>query len=333
MSLPQATPELVFVTNLGTPRAATPDDVREFLDEFLSDPQVVDYPAFFWRPLLRGIILRKRPARVAEMYRSILTKGGEMPLAVDTETITRRLAELLGSSFDVHASYRYGSASISALLAPALRAGRSAAVVPLFPQRTSSSSETIVDEVERIAKAAGAATRARIVRIPADDPGYIEALADRVRSVGSFQHLVISFHGIPRRYDRREGRIYSADCALTARALTTRLGLAKDDASLCFQSRFGPEPWLGPTTFDTLQAVAKRGVRAVAVVTPGFLTEGLETLEEIGVRGREVFVDAGGTDFARVPAVCDHPAFVASLARGIRETRSGHRGDMTSNES
>jgi len=333
MSPPQPTPELVLVTNLGTPRAATPDDVREFLEEFLSDPQVVDYPGFFWRPLLRGIILRKRPARVAEMYRSILTKGGEMPLAVGTDAITRGLAESLGSSFDVRSSYRYGRESVVTQLASALCAGRNVAVVPLFPQRTSSSSETIVDEVTQTAKAAGAATRARIVRIPADDPGYIEALADRVRSVGNFQHLVISFHGIPRRYDRREGGRYSADCALTARALTAALGLASADATLCFQSRFGPEPWLGPTTFDTLRTLAERGVRAVAVVTPGFLTEGLETLEEIGVRGREVFVEAGGGELSRVPAVCDHRAFVASLARRIRETGPEGRREMTANES
>jgi len=323
---PPAPPELVLITNLGTPRAATAEDVREFLGEFLSDPLVVDYPAFFWQPLLKRIILRSRPARVAEMYRAIVSNGGGMPLAVGTAAIASALGKSLGPSFDVKPAYRYGSPSVYAQLAAALQMGRTATVVPLFPQRTSSSSETIV---ELVTQAANSSRRAatRIVRVAADDAGYIEAVADRVRAAGAFRHLVVSFHGIPRRYDRREGGRYRADCEATARALTAALGLGSNDATLCFQSRFGPEPWLGPATFDTLRSLAKRGVRDVAVVMPGFVTEGLETLEEIGVRGRETFLAAGGTGFSRVPAVCDHPAFIASLAARIRDARPDDRGE------
>jgi ferrochelatase len=321
--LPQ---ELVLVVNLGTPRAATPEDVREFLREFLSDPQVVDYPRLLWQPLLNRIILRSRPARVAEMYQTIVGPSGGMPLAVGTEAIANALSAALGSGFEVRAAYRYGSPSVAAVLTGALATGRTATVVPLFPQRTSSSSETIVDLVATIARSNGTAAT-RIARIEPDDSGYIEALADRVRTMGSFQHLVISFHGIPRRYDRREGGTYRADCETTARALGVVLGLGPSDATVCFQSRFGPEPWLGPATFDTLRALAKRGMREVAVVTPGFVTEGLETLEEIGVRGCETFLAAGGSRLLRVPAVCDHPAFIASLAARIRDARPDLRGE------
>jgi ferrochelatase len=330
---PPPPPELVLIANLGTPRAATAEDVREFLREFLSDPYVVDYPAFLWQPLLNRIILRKRPARVAEMYRSIVGSGGGMPLALGTEAIARALAEALGPRFDVQTSYRYGGPSVAERLTAALRAGRSVTVVPLFPQRTSSSSETIVDTVAHVARSTNPEATAHITRIPADDPGYIEALADRVRAAGDFQHLLISFHGIPRRYDRREGGRYRADCEATARALAATLRLGPGDATLCYQSRFGPEPWLGPATFDTLTALAQRGVRDVGVVTPGFLTEGLETLEEIGIRGRETFVAAGGRGFSRVAAVCDHPAFIASLARLIGDAGRNDRGEITAHAS
>lgn len=329
---PSLQPQLVLVTNLGTPRAATAEDVRAFLSEFLSDPQVVDYPAVFWRPLLENIILRSRPARVAEMYRSILAFGRGMPLAIGTDAIANALAAALGSGFEVRAVYRYGSPSLAADLTAALAAGRRTTVVPLFPQRTSSSSETIVDLVIRSALAKSPAF-ARVVRIPPDDPGYIEALAARVNAAGRFDHLAVSFHGIPRRYDRREGGRYRADCEATTHALRSALGLLPSDATLCFQSRFGPEPWLRPATFDTLRALAKRGVRDVAVVMPGFVTEGLETLEEIGVRGREAFRAAGGGDLLRIPAVCDHPAFIASLAARIRDDRPEDGNEATAHAS
>ena len=320
LEMPPPTPELVLIVNLGTPRAATAEAVTDFLREFLSDPLVVDYPRILWRPLLERIILRSRPTRVAEMYRSITSEDGGMPLARGTEAIAAALGSELGPRFEVRQSYRYGDLSIAQQLAEALEAGRSTTVVPLFPQRTASSSETIVQCADRASLAAGGSL-VRVTRIPADDAGYIEALADRVRSAGVFQHLVVSFHGIPRRYDRREGGIYQADCRATVHALVTALGIAPSDVTLCFQSRFGPEPWIGPATFDTLQALAKRGVRDVAVIMPGFLTEGLETLEEIGIRGRAAFLAAGGSGFVMVPAVTAHPAFIAGLAARIRAER------------
>jgi ferrochelatase len=331
--MPLPPPELVLVANLGTPRAATAEDVREFLREFLSDPLVVDYPRLLWRPLLEHVILRRRPARVAEMYRSILAHDGGMPLARGTEAIAGALAASLGPRFEVRPAYRYGTPAVAEQVTAAVRTGRNVSVVPLFPQRTSSSSETIVASVALTAKSAAPAAQVRIARIPADEPGYVEALADRVRAAGRFRHLVISFHGIPRRYDRRENGRYRTDCEATAGALAMALGLSASDATLCYQSRFGPEPWLGPTTFDTLVSLAKRGARDVAVVTPGFLTEGLETLEEIGVRGREMFVAAGGQGFTRVPAVCDHPAFIASLAGRIRETGRNDRREAKAHAS
>lgn len=312
--MPGSPQTVVLVANLGTPRAATPMDVEVFLREFLSDPLVVDYPAMLWRPLLERVILKKRPTRVAEMYRSI-AGDGPLPLAVGTEAIATALARTLGSGFQVEPVYRYGSPSIAERIRAALeRAAREVVVIPLFPQRTSSSSESIVVEAHATAGACSATGRVDVARLEPDDPGYVRALADRVRAAQPFEHLVVSFHGIPQRYDRREGGTYQADCRRTVRALLGELGLTEHDASLAFQSRFGPEPWLSPSTFATLRKLARRGVRNVAVVMPGFVTEGLETLEEIGVRGRAEFMKAGGTRFQTVSAVSAHPELVASLA-------------------
>jgi ferrochelatase len=322
--MPGSPQTIVLVANLGTPRAATPADVEEFLREFLSDPRVVDYPPVLWRPLLERVILKKRPARVAEMYRAIAGQG-PLPLAAGTEAIANAVGEALGPAYHVEPVYRYGSPSVAERIHAALESSASKiVVVPLFPQRTSSSSETIVVQAGAVASARDASERVNVARLEPDDPGYIEALADRVRGAGPFEHLVISFHGIPRRYDTREGGTYQDDCRRTMRALLDVLGLPERDASLAYQSRFGPEPWLGPPTFATLRDLPRRGVRDVAVVMPGFVTEGLETLEEIGVRGRAEFERAGGQMFQQVPAVGAHPALVRSLAKRI----AGRNGSL-----
>jgi len=162
-------------------------------------------------------------------------------------------------------------------------------------------------------------TDPRIVIPASDDPFYVEALAARceetfTRNAFRPEHLVVSFHGIPVRFDRGERGGYSASCRATTRALLERLGWDPARATLSFQSRFGPEPWLKPATDQTLATLPARGVKSVAVICPGFLTEGLETLEEIGVRGRESFLEAGGEACALVGAVEDHPAMIRCLA-------------------
>jgi ferrochelatase len=304
----------VVVVNLGTTRAPEPAAVRAFLEEFLSDPMVVDYPRWLWRPILNRI-LRSRPDKVAEQYRAIWTEEGS-PLVSGT----RRIADALraASGLEARAAYRYGEPSLGREIETPGRL-----VIPLFPQRTGSTTGTI----ERLV-----ATKACVAFIPPDDPGYVEAQADRFRgAVGgdSPEHLLVSFHGIPSRYDRAEGGRYRRDCETTFRALLRRLDWPESRATLAFQSRFGPEPWIRPATATTLQELARSGVRSVAVATPGFLTEGLETLEEIGIRGRETFSSAGGDRFVLVPAVCDHPAFIESLASMVAQEGSAKTGSST----
>jgi ferrochelatase len=321
---------LAVVVNLGTPERPDADAVRSFLAEFLSDPDVVDYPAWFWQPLLRGIILRRRPARVAELYRAIWQPGGS-PLAVGTRRIADALAARLGNAAEVRVAYRYGPPSLAAEIERGLvEREREIYLVPLYAHRTSSATGTIMRLAARIAResaAPGAPARVRRVLVAPDDAGLIEAQAARCEEAFAAsgarpQHLVVSFHGIPVRYDRREKGRYQADCRRTHDALLTQLGWDPACATLAYQSRFGPERWLGPATAATLEGLPRRGERSVAVVTPGFLTEGLETIEEIGGQGAEIFRHAGGEVFVRVPAVSDHPAFVAALAARFERTRA-----------
>lgn len=301
----------VLLVNLGTTLAPEPWAVREFLGEFLSDPMVVDYPTWLWRPVLAKI-LRVRPEKVAEQYRAIWTEAGS-PLRNGTRRIAGALAGLLGR--EVKYAHRYGRPSLREELDAARK---NVVAVPLFPQRTGSTTGSIESAI-------GDASAVEIRRIAPDDPGYIEAVGDLfARSVGDVppEHFVVSFHGIPVRYDRRERGTYRADCERTFRAILSRIAWPEKKATLSYQSRFGPEPWLRPATASVLARLGASGAGRVAVATPGFLTEGLETLEEIGIRGRRTFLEAGGRELIRIPAVEAHHRFVASLAALVAE-RSG----------
>ena len=317
MTLP-AGGDLILV-NLGTPVAATPESVREFLAEFLSDPSVVDLPRWLWLPILHRMVLRNRPARVAHQYASIWTPEGS-PLRVATERITARVQVLLGDDVRVRSAYRYGEPSLDTVMGE-LASGSSGPVVvmPLFPQQTDATTGTVFRRAREAAARAGLAPRLVERPIPPDHAGYVAALAARWRNAIASaphppDHLVVSFHGIPVRYNTREGRRYTADCQATFDAFLAAIAWPLSRATLAFQSKFGPEPWLKPATADTLGELPAHGVRQVAVITPGFVTEGLETLEEIAIRGRETFREAGGETLLYVGAVEDHPDFAGGLA-------------------
>jgi ferrochelatase len=306
----------LVLANLGTASAATAEAVREFLAEFLSDPLVVDYPAWFWQPVLKKLVLRSRPERIAHAYRSIWRAGGS-PLDVDTRSLVRAVAARLEGDFAVVHAYRYGERCLERVVDERLSAGdREIVVVPLFPQRTSSSSGSIVEEARRIACERGLGSRLRVAEVAPDAPGYVEAVVDRVRESmkdAPTDHLLVSYHGIPVRYDRRERGQYARDCRATTSALLARLSWPAERATHAYQSTFGPEPWLRPTTAERIERLARDRVGSLAVVTPGFLTDGLETLEEIGIRGRKAFEAAGGDRFIAVPAVADHPRLVDDI--------------------
>jgi ferrochelatase len=314
-----------ILVNLGTPTAPTAAAVRAFLAEFLADPLVVDLPAFLWRPILRGIVLRTRPARVAKGYAAIWTPEGS-PLAAWTKRLAKSLAERVEPGLDVHAAYRYGESNradgidrIDRVLARALDTADQVVVRTLFPHPTAASSGTIEALVRATAARLGAADRVVLAPLAPDAPGYVAAQVERIEAAerrlagGRADCILLSFHGLPARVDRREGGRYSRACAATAAAVAARLGRPAAEIVRAYQSRFGPGAWLKPATADLLVARAAAGARRVVVATPGFLTPGLETLEELGLRGRADFLRAGGVELRLADPPTDHPAFLDEL--------------------
>jgi len=294
----------VLVVNLGTPDAPTPAAVKRYLREFLSDPRVVEIPALIWQPILRGIILNVRPRKSAHAYQQIWTPDGS-PLAVNTRDTARGLGRAWGEAVTVDWAMRYGTPAIADRLAALSDSGHDRILIaPLYPQYCAATTATVMDEVGRAL--AGMRHQPAVRLLPAyhDDPAYIEALRARtVRQLASLsfvpERIVASFHGMPER-TRALGDPYHDQCRETARLLGEALGR---DVMVTFQSRFGRARWLEPATDAVLAALPKEGVRSVAVMTPGFSADCLETLEEIGLRGKATFLADGGKNFAFLPCL------------------------------
>ncbi len=326
----------VLLVNLGTPDAPTPAAVRRYLAEFLTDPRVVEIAAALWRPILHGIILRTRPARSARKYAQIWTKDGS-PLLVHSLKQKSLLQGLVGQRLKaaglpsdfvpVELGMRYGAPGIAGALGKLKGAGCDRILVlPLYPQYAASSTASAFDAVW--------ACLQRTRRVPAlrtidgfhDEPGYIKALAQNVNDYwvkhGRPDHLVLSFHGLPRRA-LDLGDPYHCQCHKTARLLMTELGIEADHCAIAFQSRFGRAEWLKPYTAETLVALAKAGKGRVDVICPGFVADCLETLEEIGIEGRQAFLRAGGKDFHVIPCLNEHPRWIAALAELVHRNLSG----------
>lgn len=314
----------VLLVNLGTPDAPTPPAVRRYLKEFLSDSRVVEIPRLVWWPILNGIILNTRPAKSAEKYRSIWMPEGS-PLRVHTERQARLLAvELERDGLEVAWAMRYGSPSIAETLSQLQARGcRRLLVVPLYPQYADSTTASVADAVDAAVSrlAPGTAPDIAMMRDFHADPGYVAALATSVREHWAArgpldrQHdrLLMSFHGLPR-YTLKRGDPYHDQCHATARLLAQALDLEADQWQLAFQSRFGRAKWLEPYTSVTLADWGRRGIRRVDVVCPGFVSDCLETLEEIGLEAREDFVAAGGGELQLISCLNERPDWIAALA-------------------
>ncbi len=318
----QDMPVGILLTNLGTPDAPDRASLRRYLKEFLSDPRVVEQPRWLWWPILHGIILNIRPARSAAAYRSIWTDDGS-PLMVHSLAQLAGFRKRLGEGVRVELAMRYGRPSIAEGLRALREQGcRRLLILPLYPQYSATTSgstfDAVADELKRWRRVPGL----RFVDSYHDHPGYIAALAASVRehwqNHGRAERLLMSFHGIPERYFRN-GDPYPCLCRVTARLLAESLDLGEDDWQVSFQSRFGREPWVKPYTDETLRSWAKEGVRRVDVICPGFSADCLETLEEIAVENRDVFIEAGGTELRYIPALngrTDHVQALSDIALG-----------------
>ncbi len=323
----------VILVQLGTPDVPDTDAVRRYLRQFLSDPRVVDLPAWWWKPLLHGVILRIRPSRSARLYRSIWREDGLSPLLFFTRQQARGVAERLRDvPVEVHYAMRYGEPDLAGLVRRLLDQGVERLLVfPLFPQYSAATTATIVDTVYAAMKPRRHLPALRIAAPFPDNPEYVQAMADRIRNCltdeatgyGRPDHrLLYSFHGLPVRYVA-EGDPYASHCQRTAEALSGQLGLDAGQWQLCFQSRFGREPWLTPATADLLTQLPAQGVHHVTVVCPGFVADCLETLEEIGHAGRKQFLSHGGETYHVVPCVNDQESWLDGLAALVRRELGG----------
>ena len=302
----------VLITNLGTPEAPTTKALRTYLGEFLADPRIVEAPRILWRLVLHGIILRTRPKKSAEAYKSIWTEKGS-PLRLYTESQTEKLRTRLEKQFgsEVITAYamRYGQPSISAAI-QSLQAAQVTHlfILPLYPQYSCSTTGSTMDAISKALNKTRFVPSLHFLGSYHDHPNYIDALCQQIKSHqtqhGRPDKLIFSFHGTPLDY-LKKGDPYHCQCLKTARLTAEQLGLEKSDYMVTFQSRFGPKKWLQPYTDETLKKLAKEGAQHVQVICPGFSSDCLETLEEIEVENMEYFVENGGKTFSYIKALND----------------------------
>jgi protoporphyrin/coproporphyrin ferrochelatase len=313
----------VLLVNSGTPASPSARDVRRFLRALLSDPRVVELPRILWWPILNGLILPFRPARVARKYRKIWTPQGS-PLVANSNRLRTELSTTLAqrtlAPLSVEVAYLYARPAVGEALTKLRDAGaQRILVVPHFPQYCGATTGAVYDQVNEELRHWRWLPELRYVAEYHDHPGYIDALRASVvqqwEVEGRTRHLVISFHGIPERLVH-SGDPYFYKCRQSARLLADELMLRDDEWSVSFHSRFGPGAWLRPYTIDVMAGLPARGIDEVSVICPGFAVDCLETVEEIDMENRARFLAAGGRRFVYVPALNarpEHGRFLADL--------------------
>ncbi len=321
----------VLLINLGTPDATDSASLRRYLAEFLTDRRVIEWPRWLWYPILYGIVLNTRPKKVGKAYEAIWNKDEDESFL---RTYTRNQALLLSKrlsdvpSLRVDWAMRYGQPAICDKISELQQSGcEKILLYPLYPQYAAATTATVNDESFRALTELRWQPAIRTVPRYHDDPVYIEALARSIESHFSTLDwepdlLLTSYHGIPMSYFKK-GDPYHCQCYRTSRLLRERLGWANDRIMVTFQSRFGPEEWLQPYTDKTVEALAKNGSRKIAVVNPGFVSDCLETLEEMGVEAKEIFLDNGGENFTHVPCLNDSDVGMNVIEHIVRKEISG----------
>lgn len=320
----------VLLANLGTPSEPTPKAVRAYLKEFLSDRRVVDAPRWIWWLVLNCIILVFRPRMVAKGYQSIWQKGGS-PLMVisraQQEALRKALKEEYGQDIPVALAMTYGEPSMEQAGAELRQAGvENIVLLPLYPQNSSSTTAAVFDRYTKALAACPHMPSTHLISQYFDHPLYIEALANSVREYwtehGQGDKLMMSFHGIPERYENR-GDPYPRQCRATALAVAKKLGLTEAQWICSFQSRFGREEWVKPYTDFTLKDWAEEGVERVDVISPAFAADCLETLEELEVENRENFIEAGGKEYHYIPCLNDRPDHIKMMLELVKSHAQG----------
>lgn len=321
----------VLLVNLGTPDGTDKVSMRRYLKQFLMDRRVIEWSPFFWYPILFGIVLNTRPAKVGKAYETIWNKDlNESYL----RTYTRNQAELMAKSFAdlpnvrVDWAMRYGQPSIQSKIDELQKDGcEKILLFPLYPQYAAATTATVNDEAFKALLKMRWQPALRTVAPYHDDPVYIEALANSITNHLATldwepEVVLTSFHGIPQSYFDK-GDPYYCQCQKTARLVREKLGWGKEKLQVTFQSRFGPEEWLQPYTDKTVEKLGKEGVKRIAVINPGFVSDCLETLEEIAVEAAETFHHAGGEKFTHIPCLNDSKDGMTVLEHVVRRELQG----------
>ena len=323
----------VLLANLGTPDDYSSWPMRRYLNEFLSDQRVIDYPKWKWQPLLQLIILTKRPFTSGAAYKSIWNhERGESPLMTITRDQTEKLAAEMqarhGDRVMVDFCMRYGNPSTKSKVARMVEAGCDRILfAPLYPQYAGATTATANDQFFRALMEETWQPATRTLPAYYDHPAYIDALAGSVTRAYSDMAtapdlLVASYHGMPERY-LMQGDPYHCQCQKVTRLLRESLGWDADRIVTTFQSKFGPEEWLKPYTVEEVARLAKAGKKRIAIIAPAFSADCIETLEEINEEIRDAFIEAGGEEFTYIPCLNDDDAHIAALAQVIDENLAG----------
>jgi ferrochelatase len=321
----------VLLVNLGTPEATDAQSVRRYLEEFLADKRVIEETGLLWKIVLNGFILRFRPRRKGKDYDKIWNREkNESPLKTITRAQAEKLASILeplGKHVVVDWAMRYGNPSIASRLAALVERGCGRIlVVPLYPQYAAATTATVCDEVFRFLMTLRRQPSLRVAPPYYDDPVYIEAIASTLetelkRMPVQPDVILASFHGMPQAYVDK-GDPYYDQCVETIRLLRERLKFDESRLRLTFQSRFGRAAWLRPYTDATVKSLAKQGVKNLAVITPGFAADCLETLEEIAVENAHIFKKNGGESFVQIPCLNDsEPGLLVIWTVALRELK------------
>lgn len=306
----------ILLTNIGTPAEPTPAAVRRYLKQFLSDSRVVQLPAWLWQPILHGIILQVRPKASAKLYQKIWTSEGS-PLLCYSKKLAKKLEDHLNCP--VLLGMQYSEPSIEqGLLALQSQKVAKMIVLPLYPQYSGTTTAATFDAVVATLKKWQYLPSIEMISHYSDQPEYVSALSQSIQNTfekqGKPDHLLFSFHGIPERYAKK-GDPYPQFCHDTAAAVAHALQLLPTEWSIAFQSRIGRAGWLTPYTDQVLASLPQKGVEHLQVICPGFAVDCLETLEEMNIRGREQFLDAGGKSFYYIPALNDSDNHVHLLSK------------------
>lgn len=330
--------QAVLLVNLGSPDSTDVADVKRYLAEFLTDERVIDIP-FVRKFVVPAIILNTRPKKSAEAYETVWTKDGS-PLVATSEKQQQLLQEV--SECTIYLAMRYGNPSIPDILAQMVNDGvEEVFLIPLYPHYAMSSYETVVVRVMEVVRECFPNLKVDTLQPFYNETDYLDILAESARSYidDTVEKLVISFHGIPERHVKQtdpshshclltndcchvanpaHATCYRHQCLFTAEALAERLGLPEDRWIMSFQSRLGKDPWLAPPTDATIRRLAAEGVKKVKVICPAFVTDCLETLEEIAEGVKEEFIDAGGESFEQIPCLNDHPSWIQFLHKRVQ---------------